>query len=139
MFDLKVGDKLASHDGQDSEVIAIHPRGTREVFRVTFSDGRSTEACGDHLWTLYHPSWSRSSRGKGHRPNRKKYIGPKTLSTKEVQKLSNATRKIAYIDIPTALQYNHDNNNVPVDPWLLGILLGDGRLSSEGIAFTSAH
>src|SRR5437762_13316042 len=44
MGDLKLGDELASVDGRRSLVSGIFPQGPEQVYRVTFSDGRSTEA-----------------------------------------------------------------------------------------------
>ena len=40
MGDLRVGDALASVDGTPSFVSGIHPQGPRQVYRVSFSDGR---------------------------------------------------------------------------------------------------
>src|SRR5437879_1963348 len=42
MGDLRLGDELASVDGRRSLVSGIFPQGARPVYRVTFSDGRST-------------------------------------------------------------------------------------------------
>ena len=40
----QVGDALASIDGAPSIVTGIYPQGVRQVYRITFSDGRSAEA-----------------------------------------------------------------------------------------------
>ena len=53
MGDLQVGDALASIDGRPSIVIGTYPQGIRQVYRVEFSDGRSTEACREHLWRIH--------------------------------------------------------------------------------------
>src|SRR5687767_9960523 len=50
MGDLRVGDDLASIDGGSSHVVGIYPQGERPVYRLNFADGRSTEACAEHLW-----------------------------------------------------------------------------------------
>src|SRR5256885_4810375 len=52
MGDLRVGDELAAVDGLRSEVAAIFPQGQQPIYRVTFSDGRSTECTLDHLWRV---------------------------------------------------------------------------------------
>src|SRR6185369_7896774 len=46
MGELQVGDALASIDGRESRVLGIYPQGVKPVFRVTFSDGRSTTCTG---------------------------------------------------------------------------------------------
>ncbi len=52
MGNLKLGDALASVDGAASHITGIFPQGERQVFRVTFEDGRSTECCAEHLWPI---------------------------------------------------------------------------------------
>lgn len=50
--DLKVGDLVYSVDGTAVEVTGVHEQGVRDIYRITFSDGVSTLADGDHLWTV---------------------------------------------------------------------------------------
>src|SRR3989454_1401515 len=57
MGDLKLGDELASVDGRRSVVSGLFPQGRRQVYRVTFSDGRSTECCDEHLWRVHSRDW----------------------------------------------------------------------------------
>src|SRR5213080_4389143 len=57
MGDLRLGDELASVDGRRSLVSGIFPQGARPIFRVTFSDGRSTRCTGEHLWRVYYRGW----------------------------------------------------------------------------------
>lgn len=57
MGDLRIGDSLASTDGEKSEVSGVFPQGKKEVLRVTFSDGRSVDCCEDHLWSVGYTGW----------------------------------------------------------------------------------
>ena len=57
MGDLNVGDALASIDGAASKVVGIYPQGKRQVYRITLSDGRSTECCAEHLWRVHFRQW----------------------------------------------------------------------------------
>src|SRR5690606_12657874 len=57
MGELAVGDALASVDGAPSIVTGVFPQGERQIWRVTFSDGRSAECCDEHLWTVHHRAW----------------------------------------------------------------------------------
>ncbi|MGR0482580.1 MAG: replicative DNA helicase [Candidatus Electronema sp. V4] len=57
MGELRLGDELASIDGQPSRVTGIFPQGVRQVYRLTFADGRSAECCAEHLWRVRHRSW----------------------------------------------------------------------------------
>lgn len=57
MDELRLGDELASFDGTPSQVIGIFPQGRRQVYRITFADGRSAECCAEHLWRVHHQRW----------------------------------------------------------------------------------
>src|SRR5438874_5419144 len=57
MGDLRLGDELASVDGRRSLVSGIFPQGVTQTYRVTFSDGRSTECTAEHLWRVHYRSW----------------------------------------------------------------------------------
>ncbi len=118
---IRVGDKLASVDGLESEVLAIHPQGVRSIFRVHLSDGRSIDADSDHIWDVESSKW----------------IGIKQFTTVELGKL---TRKSRYKD-RTRLVGHCGNfgllDDIGVDPWLLGFLLGDGCLTHSGVRFSN--
>jgi replicative DNA helicase len=122
MGDLRLGDDLASVDGRRSRLRAIFPQGVRPIFRVTFSDGRSTECTGDHLWRVHHRSWSE----------------PRILTTDRVAAMLRTVkyRHRLWIDAPSG-QYGHEDP-LPLDPWLLGALLGDGKLSGSSVMFSTA-
>lgn len=52
MGDIKIGDSVCSPDGSYTKVINVIEQGQQEVFRFTFDDGSSTEACADHNWQV---------------------------------------------------------------------------------------
>src|SRR5215216_2101393 len=49
MGEIEAGDDLASVDGGPSTVIGVFPQGVKQIYKVTFSDGRATQCCGEHL------------------------------------------------------------------------------------------
>ena len=54
MGQLKVGDIVTSADGTATKITAVYPQGVTDVYRVTFSDGRTVDTCGQHLWKTYY-------------------------------------------------------------------------------------
>ncbi len=56
--ELEIGDQLASIDGKPSQVVGLYPQGKRQVYTVTFADGRSTQCCAEHLWKIHYRNWS---------------------------------------------------------------------------------
>jgi replicative DNA helicase len=123
MGDLRLGDELASVDGCRSRVSGIYPQGVRQIFRVTFSDGRAAECTADHLWLVHYRGWPR----------------PRTLTTERIAALLQRIRyrRRLWIDAPSGL-FGHDET-LPVDPWLLGALLGDAKLSGSSLVFSTSQ
>jgi hypothetical protein len=60
--EVRTGDVLIAPNGKTSTVIGVHPQGKLRMYTLTFSDGRTTEAGAEHLWTLKDYSRGTSSR-----------------------------------------------------------------------------
>ena len=116
MGELKLGDRLASIDGKESFVDGIYPQGEKEIYRVTFSDGRSTCCCGDHLWNVSSCKWKHEER---------------ILTTKEILKKLEIERYQKRMTIPLVNGEFGNKTDLPINPWLLGILIGDGNLTNS--------
>jgi replicative DNA helicase len=110
MGEIEAGDDLASVDGRPSTVIGVFPQGVKQVYKVTFSDGRAAECCGEHLWQVHYRHWP----------------GPRILKTEEVVALLRRKRyrKRLWIDMCSG-DFGHDEP-LPIAPWTLGILIGEG-------------
>ena len=119
---LAVGDALASVDGAPSVVAGIFPQGERQIFRVTFSDGRAAECCAEHLWRVHYRQWA----------------APRVLRTDRIAEMLTRVRYRGrlWIDMPSG----HFGADValPVDPWVLGALLGDGNPTQATIRLSTA-
>jgi len=122
MGELVVGEALASIDGTPSVVSGIFPQGERQVYRVTFSDGRSTECCAEHLWRVHYRMWD----------------APRILSTEQVTAKLKAKRYQGQLWIDMVEGEFGDDAALPVDPWVLGALLGDGSIVGASMKFSTA-
>jgi phosphate starvation-inducible protein PhoH and related proteins len=115
---LRVGDLVTRSDGQPTPVLGIYPQGRKEVFRVRTQDGASTLCCGEHLWHLFTPEDRR--RGKTGR----------VLETREmVGRLRRAHQHRYELPLLSA-PAEFEACDVPMDPYALGLLLGDGCLTT---------
>jgi phosphate starvation-inducible PhoH-like protein len=115
--DLKIGDSVIGSDGRPTEVLGIYPQGFREIYRVYTQDGSSTLASGDHLWAVHTRDDKR--RGKPHR----------VLQTKEMIGNLRAAHCHRY-ELPLlSSPVSFEPQPVPLDPYALGLLLGDGCIS----------
>lgn len=127
MGELSVGDPVIGRDGKAHRVTGVYPQGTLPMYRITFSDGSSTECCAEHLWAVRRSV--DCARGKGWR----------TMSTAELltvglhDKTGRNLWSIPMVE-PVAFEAADD---LPLDPYLVGALLGDGGLTAH-VGFSSA-
>ncbi len=123
MGDLQTGDRLASVDGQHSLVTGIYPQGLKQIYTVTFSDGRQAECCDEHLWRVMYREW----------------VEPKVINTSRLMEMLQCVRykNRLWID-PVSGDFGH-SKELPINPWVLGALLGDGTLalSHKSVMFST--
>lgn len=124
MGNVSVGMPIIGRDGQTHIVVGVFPQGIKDVYRVVLSDGSYTECCLDHLWSI--TSSLRRLR------NQK----PQILPLKDfMDKLrDNTGKRIRYIPMIEPVLF--PDQNLELDPYVLGVLLGDGALSQHGVSFT---
>jgi twinkle protein len=119
--EIKIGDQVISCDGKPTNVTGVFPQGVKDIYRVTFSDGYS-ELCGlDHLWAV--STDKDISRGKEYQ----------VLPTKDlINDLYSTTGHYKW-RIPLVEPVQFEEKEYYVDPYVIGVLLGDGCLTRAGI------
>lgn len=121
--DLKVGDKVFGKDGKEQSIVGVFPQGVKDIYEVSFQNGAKVECGLEHLWTI------RKNRGK-----------EKTITLNEIYKDyykidSRGYRSYNYsVDYCDPVQYS--TKNYFISPYLLGILIGDGTLTTRRIGFS---
>lgn len=121
MGEIQLGDLVSTPDGGSAPVTGVYPQGFKDVYRVTFGDGRFTECCGEHLWTIYNRN---NGRGRWETVNTFKLI--ELLSVRDARIYVQLVKPEIKEDI-----------QVPVDPYLLGVLIGDGSYRHDTVGFSS--
>ena len=117
--DLAVGDLVISSSGEPTPVIGVYPQGEKDIYRVTAQDGASTHCSGDHLWSVA----TRDDRRRG-KPMR-------VLTTTEMAGNLRAAHYHRY-ELPLhSGPVCFPEQDVPLDPYALGLLLGDGCLTGS--------
>lgn len=126
MGDLRVGDAVTGSDGKAHRVLGVYPQGVQPIYRVTFNDGSSAEATGDHLWSVA----TCASLAEG--------CQWQTRTTDELRaSLLNGDSEHPWL-IPVTAPVEHPVADLPVDPYLLGVLLGDDDLT-RGVSLSTGH
>jgi hypothetical protein len=121
--DLAVGDTVTGKDGTGYTINGVFPQGNLECYKVTFNDRTSVVVDADHLWTVKHVR------------NGGKWRVKRTSEIQESIKDSsgNLTWRIPLVE---PVQFN-SQPPLPIDPYFLGLLLGDGGLSTNTVKFTN--
>ena len=117
--ELTVGDLVIGSNGKPTPVIGVYPQGEKDIYRVTAQDGASTLASGDHLWAVA----TRDDRRRG-KPLR-------VLTTREMIGNLRASHYHRY-ELPLhSAPVRFPYREIPMDPYALGLLLGDGCLTGS--------
>ena len=139
---LVIGDWVIGSDGRKVCVTGVYPQGRKPVYEVVFDDGGSTRACAEHLW--FTTTISELNRGRyvrGPRPARaRKRIKDGDGSVKNTATIAatlDAEHTIPFVQ-PVRTEADDSISHLPVDPYVLGLLLGDGSFRSSCLLFTAA-
>lgn len=123
MGDLEIGSIISSPSGGTSTVLGIFPQGVQDTYRVTLDDGTSTLCTLDHLWSV-------KTRGSELW---------NTLSLSEILDIgivsNSGTRKFRIPKV-SPIEFSNETK-LPLDPWFMGILLGDGSLRGNNVTYTT--
>ena len=115
MGEIKVGDFVVGSDGKPTKVVAEFLQGEVDCFDVRFDDGTSTRCSDEHLWAV-----ERNSSGRT-----------------EVRPLSYFRNQLHCrwgISVPSPIYM--DSCELPLHPYVVGALLGDGGLTGSTPVFS---
>ncbi len=126
MRDIRLGDAVVNAQGTASNVVGVYPQGLREAFEVTFSDGAKTICCDEHLWAV--SSAVRKKRGNPH----------VVLALKDIRERLHDAAGNARWYIPMVAPVQFEQRVLPIDPYALGLVLGDGSVTQNTPMFSSA-
>jgi DNA repair exonuclease SbcCD ATPase subunit/intein/homing endonuclease len=124
---IKIGDEIVSANGDISKVIDIPFIGEENVYEITFKDGRKVKCGENHLfrvWGYFESKWQW-----------------KILSLLEILKekensLGNFTDN-HFIQLFEAENFIKKDVDLPINPYLLGVLIGDGSFTSSNVTITN--
>jgi len=129
MGEVQVGDQLIAADGNPTTVVAAtEVMVDRPCYRVTFDDGTTILADAQHQWSTRTRADRRQSDGGT----------PSIWTTEEIHgtvRCATADRRANH-SVETARPLRLPDADLLVDPYLLGVWLGDGHTASA--RFTSA-
>ena len=122
--DLKIGSKIIAGDGTESKILGIYNREIQQTYEVIFSDRTSLICDRDHLWKVQSAY--------------KEWDDWKILPTYKLVYLKNRTNKRdVKLSIPNCEPIQFEKKTLPIDPYVLGIILGDGSICNSTPTITN--
>jgi superfamily II DNA or RNA helicase len=119
---IRKGDTLIGADGSRIRVTGVFPQPKQKVYRVTFTDGCSVVVDGPHLWAVQTTNWRKRTPNKWAVKSTKELMGDLKRDLKSGPQVKWF---IPMMTSPAQLEPAH----LPLDPYFLGVLLGDGSLT----------
>ena len=122
MGEIKLNDYITTPKGDNVKVTGVYPQGVKDIYKITFSDGREVESCDEHLWKVYYRQWDDKYR---------------VLSLRDI--IDNHSKKINdnRLYIPLIDSSNNEDIELPINPYLLGSLIGDGGMTNNTLTFSN--
>lgn len=126
---LKVGDRVIGADGKPVMVLGVYPQGFKKIYDITFRDGFTITASGDHLWKY-------RVTGKSHTVNgvRKTRCNWEVGTTLEMLEAMSRKRSDQSIVIPLCGAVEWVKKDLPLKPYTVGALIGDGGLTDKHVS-----
>ena len=112
--DIREGDYLFDRLGRPTKVLGVFPQGEKEVWEITFGDGRTAKCSAEHIWRVNKTTWRNKSKWKD-------------MTLKEIMSGSLIDNsRGAYFRIPNSHCVEYSEKDYKINPYIIGAFLGDG-------------
>ena len=154
--EIKKSDYIIGANGKRTKVIGVYPLGKRKIFELEFVDGAKTQVTEDHLWSYWRSSnkfktdktYILYSPEKGIHYERTKN---QLITTGDLLEYHNKQleaqkqgKEYSWAIIPLCEPIHFERpsktrqgETIRINPYLLGLLLGDGSICDSGISITT--
>ena len=150
--ELQLGDLVFSEKGTLTEVVDISDYEESPTWKITFNDGATVICDDDHLWKVRRVgsdpkgTWrvmslneirtqktiGRKGNGKGTSPAHRI-----TATCEEGEKPWLTSQDYPRYRIPLTEPVEYPETELPLDPYLLGALIGDGSFTTGHVSLTN--
>lgn len=120
--EIKVGDFVFDRKGHPTKVLGVYDRGVRRCFELTFSDGRKTRCCDEHIWPCY---------------TSKKNLKNLTLQEMMEKGIRISAKSGGRFRMPINGCVEFAEKELTVHPYILGVFLGDGCCKERYLTLSS--
>lgn len=136
MGNIKVGDEILSVGGGRQKVEGVFPQGERPYYRIVTNDGCECFCDEEHIWTVRNSTGN--SRKAGWRSMTLAQMMEKGIMCPNSPSRTASGRKpIPRFEIPVAEACDFEERTLPIDPYILGVLIGDGSMVGSVVQFSN--
>ena len=118
--ELEVGSKVCNTYGSTSKVLGVYPQGVSDIFRISFSNGKTVDCDMNHRWSV------RTHHDREFITLTTEEILEKGLFRKTNEDNKNPKGYRPKWMIPHYSAVDYPEREVSIDPYTFGALLGDG-------------
>ena len=127
MGEISTNDIVFDANGEMTRIKYVAPQGERPLYRFTFDDGTTVDADEEHLWVTI-------IRNSGKKTGNKEILTTKQM----LERFGSHPRAWQRWRIPASPVLNIPEKEVPLNPYMIGALLGDGSMMGSTPSFTTA-
>lgn len=128
---LKVGGIVFDETGAQTGVVGVFPQGRKQVYRFIFDDGAQTVCSAHHLWKVK----TRASRFP--RPGRTGDYWEVLPAWQILAQWGAGPAPVQRVAVPVPAPLQFPKKLLPLDPYFLGALIGDGSFTQGQVSFSS--
>lgn len=121
--DIKVGDKVYTRTGFLATVNGVYPQGKQPVWEIEFEDGTIVSCNAEHQWI--DVKWVHGTFAERVKTTEQMFDEGIREHDDTDRKQGNGYRH--HIPLPEPMQF--PEQSLPIDPYVLGCLLGDGSFT----------
>ena len=128
--EIKEGDYLFDREGNPTKVEGAYPQGVLKAYKVTLSDGTSFTVNDEHIIPYVNSTGNIKSKTLKEMLN--DYVSYSKFDSNSDRMKRNHKYKI-----PKSEAVHYKEKDLPLHPYALGVLIGDGSLTCEYLTVSS--
>lgn len=127
--DIKVGEYLWGKNGKPTKVLGVYDQGIRPMCKISFDDGTFVRCDEEHLWEVINHD----------KKDRKNVRTTKWLMEHKLRKPPKAdgSGSLFKYGIDYCQPVEYEEKHFLIEPYLLGVLIGDGCLCQYSVEITN--
>jgi replicative DNA helicase len=122
MGEISVGTKIIGSDGKTYNITNVFPQGIKDIYRVYFNDDSFADCGLDHLWET-KTRYERKDKKNSNVRTTKEILN--SIIINKDNRLNHSIKWVKPVEFSEKL--------LPIHPYVMGALLGDGCLSKENV------